>query len=189
MSLPAFQPASRARSGEITIIPSSYQSLGMSTFVMAQPSYGSNNNPGANVGWFVPFTVPEPVTVTKLFWGNGAAVAGNVDAGIFQEDGTRLVSAGTTAQSGTSNLQVVDVTDTRLERGRYYLGLCGDTTGTTQRFLANTSAAGIWQALGVLKDSSCAPPMSTNANPATFEAYDLAWLPLVGLQGFREVGP
>jgi hypothetical protein len=138
---------------------------------------------------FVPFTVPEAVTITKMGWGNGSAVAGNLDIGLFQEDGTLIVAAGSTAQAGTSRIQVVDITDTTIARGRYYIGLTSDTSGITQKVLSLLPTAGIAQALGLLQDSSCAPPFSSSANPATFVAYAQAFIPLVVAQGYRTLGP
>jgi hypothetical protein len=137
---------------------------------------------------FIPFTVPEPCTVYKMGWGNGAAVAGNLDAGIYKPDGTRLVSTGSTAQSGTTTLQVVDVADTFLDRGTYYLCLDSDTSGATQKVMAVLPAAGIAQALGLLQ-MSAALDLATNANPAVFAKYTRAFIPLVVAQAYRTVGP
>lgn len=185
-----FRPAYRASSVEVSVSAWSPLSIGPSLYVMGYTSPTTQNSPAANVGYFIPLALPYPVTVTKLWWVNGGAVAGNVDMGIFAEDGTRLVSAGTTAQVGTTNVQSVDVTDTTLGRGRYYMGLCSDTSGTTQRFGAIVPAVlGNAQALGLLEDASCAPPMSTNANPATFAAYTRLWIPHIGFQATRVLGP
>lgn len=184
-----YSPPLLARPDAVTITPWSYQSIADAAYTTGQFLPTANNYVAANVGVFVPFTIPEPVLFTKLFWGNGTAVTGNLDVGLFGEDGTLLVAAGTTAQAGTSTLQVVDVTDTLLARGRYYFGLTSDTSAVGQKVLAAVPAAGIAQALGCLEDAACAPPFSTNANPATFAAYTRAFIPLVGAQGFRTVGP
>lgn len=189
MDVRGYMPPNLARPGEITITPWSVQSLGVPLFVTATTNPSSQNYVAANVGVFVPFTIPEACTFTKMFWCNGSAAAGNLDVGLFQEDGTLIVSSGTTAQSGTSNLQPVDITDTTLPRGLYYLGLCSDTSGVTQKVLAVLPSAGVLQGLGLLEDAACAPPFSTNANPATFAAYSRAFIPLVGVQGYRTVGP
>ena len=183
-----FQPPMLARPGEITITPWSYQSIGTELRMTAQ-SPSEQNYVTANRVVFVPFRVPEAVTVTKMFWGNGSAVAGNLDAGIYDEVGTRLVSTGSTLQAGTARLQVVDVTDTTLARGVYYLAMLSDTSGATQKVLAALPAAGIPQSLGLLQQASVTLPLATNASPATFAKYASAFVPLVGLQGYRTVGP
>ena len=60
----------------------------------------------------------------------------NIDCGIYTintSGGTirRLCSTGATAQSGTSSIQVANVTTvTRLEAGTYYMAICNSSTGT-----------------------------------------------------------
>jgi len=175
------------RAGAVTVTPWSITSVG---YFLAGTAAASNNYIAVNTGVFIPFGLSEPCTFTKVFWGNGTAVAGNIDAGLFNEDGSLIVAAGSTVQTTTGTLQVVDITDTTLARGRYYLGITSDTSGITQKVLATTGqVAGVCQALGLLQDTSCAPPFSTSANPATFVAYNLAFIPLVGAQGYRTLGP
>ncbi len=185
---PFYAPPSLGRPGEVVISPWSYQSLGVPLTVL-NIFDSSQNYVAVNVGVFVPFTIPEAVTFTKLGWGNGSAVAGNLDVGLFAEDGTMIVAAGITAQLNTTTLQVVDITDTTLARGRYYLGLTSDTSGITQKVRASLPVAGILQALGLLQDSAAAPPFSTSCNPATFVAYAQAFIPVVVAQGYRTLGP
>ena len=55
--------------------------------------------PSADTAIFVPFVAPERLIVAQLFAQNGAAVSGNVDVGIYSEDGALIVSAGSTAQA------------------------------------------------------------------------------------------
>jgi len=184
-----YTPPMPGRSGEVCITPWSYQSLGVPLAATGQSAPVSANWIAVSVGVFVPFTVPESFTATKMFWQNGTAVAGNIDVGIFLEDGTRVVSAGSTAQATISVIQTVDITDTVLARGRYYMGMTSDTSGITQKVYALAGAAGIYQSMGMLKDTACAPPLSTSANPATFVAYDLAFIPTFGVQGYRTAGP
>jgi hypothetical protein len=117
-------------------------------------------------------------------WGNGAAVAGNLDVAIYKPDGTRLVSAGSTAQSGTTTLQVVDVTDTFLMRGLYYMAMASNTSGATQKVMGATPAAGIMASLGMLQEAASVCP-----SPATWVKCTVPWVPLVMAQGYRTVGP
>lgn len=184
-----YAPPMLARPGAILIHPWSYQSLGVSLYVMGTVPPVSANYIAANVGVFVPFWIPESTTFTKVWWTNGSAVAGNIDCGIFAADGTLIVAAGSTGQLNTTNAQVVDITDTTLARGIYYMGITSDTSGATQKVLASSPAAGIPQSLGLLEDSACAPPFSTSANPATFAAYTRAFIPFFGVQGYRTIGP
>ena len=178
-------PPILARPGEVGITPWSYQSLGVPVSVMGFAAPTSTNYITANLALFVPFWVPEAVPITKLGWMNGAAVAGNIDVGIYDESANRLVSAGSTAQSGTSRLQVVDTTNTMLARGRYYLAMATDTSGATQKVYCVTPAIAVCQALGMLQMATAFPL----PNPATFAKCASAFLPHIYAQGYRTVGP
>src|SRR3972149_4026032 len=79
--------------------------------------------PTANKALYVPFRIGKPVLVKKLFLINGATVSGNVDVGIYDAAGTRLISAGSTAQAGASALQQFDIADTLLGWGLFYMAL------------------------------------------------------------------
>ena len=182
---PLYMPPMLARPGEVTITPWSAQSLGVALFTSGQAPPTSQNFVTANLAVFIPFGVSEAVTITKIFWGNGSTVAGNIDAGIYNPAGTRLVSSGTTLQAGTQSAQVVDVTDTALPRGIYYLALASDTSGATQKVYAVVPAAGIPQSLGLLQMAAAFVLPSS----ATFAAYTSAFIPLVGAQGYRTFGP
>jgi hypothetical protein len=84
---------------------------------------------------YIPVRVKRRVVVRKLGIANGATASGNLDLGLYDAIGTRLVSAGSTAQSGTTTEQVIDITDTIIGPGLYYLAACMDgTTGTTARY-------------------------------------------------------
>lgn len=97
--------------------------------------------PAANRAIAYPFVLTNTATVLKMWVHNGATVNGNFDIGIYDEDWVRKVSSGSTAQAGTSVLQEVDVANTALSAGRYYMALCFDgTTATTQ---ASSISAGL----------------------------------------------
>lgn len=89
----------------------------------------------SNRAHFVPIALPAPVRAKRLFWLNGSSVSGNADIAIYSHAGSRIVSAGTTAQSGASVLQFIDIADTELPAGNYYLALSADNnTGTFATF-------------------------------------------------------
>ena len=188
MEMPLYAPPMLSRPGEVMSTPWSYQSLGVPLWSSGQVTLSSVNWVTANLAIFVPFRVPEAVTFTKLFWLLGSAVAGNIDAGIYDTAGVRLVSTGSTAVGSTSRPQAVDITDLTLARGTYYLALASDTAGATNKLIGVAPAAGILQALGLLQQAA-AFPLATNANPATFAAYSTANVPMVGAQGYRALGP
>jgi hypothetical protein len=98
--------------------------------------------PTANTAFFMPFAVPLPVVAQQLFLVNGGAVSGNFDVGIYDAQGTRLVSLGSTAQSGTTALQAAAIASLQLAPGLYYLGLALDnTTGAVLGHISNAGRA------------------------------------------------
>ena len=130
--------------GSMVIHPFSPNSIGQkivgqqTTFATGLADGASAVWPAANDALFIPFSLSEPVLVKRLGWTNGATVAGNVDCGIYDTAGVRLLSTGTTAQSGTSAIQSVDVTDTQLGPGLFYMALASDSaTATFNRYIAS----------------------------------------------------
>lgn len=181
-----YHPLPAQRPGEVVVSPWSMQSIGVPMYTGGSLTIAAAAWPAIGLVIYVPFSVPEPVLVTKLWWGVGAA-AGNLDCGLYQEDGTLIVSTGTTAAAGSAAVQSVDITDTLLARGAYYMALVADTT-TTLTIERSAPAAGILQSYGLLEQASVTLPLATNASPATFAKYTRAYVPLFGLQGYRTVG-
>lgn len=107
----------------------------------------------ANLARYVSFGLAEPVTVKQAFWENGTAVAGNVAVAIHDFSTlASLVTTGAVAQSGTSAIQVADVTDTLLGPGRYWLAFASNN-GTAAFIRANPIAQNL-HAIGVFEESS-----------------------------------
>jgi hypothetical protein len=93
--------------------------------------------PTANLAFFFPFAVNGLAVVNKVGWVNGSTVSGNVDAGIYRPDGTRIVSLGSTAQTPINVLQTATLTETTLTSGVYFFALvCDNTTAIFARFSA-----------------------------------------------------
>ena len=114
----------------------------------------------ANAAFFFPFTIDVPTTIVQMSWANGATVSGNVDIGIYNSEGTLLVSSGSTAQSGVSANQTVNTTDTLLSPGKwFYLALAVDNTTAT--LLGVALSAAFNQAMGVLSMASAFPLPAT----------------------------
>lgn len=101
-----------------------------SSIIQLGPS-SSTAWPAANLAIFVPVRVPVPVTVYKMVVAAGSTASGNFDVGIYDIGGNKLVSSGSTAKS-SSNEQVLDVTDTYLGEGIYYMALSASNTGNYQ---------------------------------------------------------
>lgn len=138
---------------------------------------GSATWPTANLAILFPIRVPVQQPVSQIFWLNGAAVSGNVDAGIYTMDGTRIYSTGSTAQSGISSIQTVSFTEITLGPASYYLALSvNNTTATIQRITA-TLGAFVPQVIGLAEvASSFALPATLTLASATNN-----YIPAVGI--------
>jgi hypothetical protein len=134
--------------------------------------------PSTNLAIFVPFRISQPISANLLWVANGAAVSGNVDVGIYDVAGTRLVSSGSTAQAGVSVIQTFNIADTWLGAGLFYLAMAmNNTTGTTLRTALSATFA--------LKIYGCAEQASAFALPATatFATSTQNYVPYFGLTG------
>jgi len=83
--------------------------------------------PGANIAIFVPVLVASPLVVYKLVAGGGVTTAGNFDIGIYDALGNKIVSSGATAKTASVE-HVVDIADTPIGPGLYYLAMSADGT-------------------------------------------------------------
>lgn len=122
----------------------------------------------ANLALYVPFWIWTPTTV-KIGWTrNGATATGNIDIGIYTRDGVRIVSMGSTAQSGTSTLQTFNITDTLLMPGPYFMALATNS-GSTTLGMSNAFTAPQQKLLGIYEQASAfpLPATATFATPAT----------------------
>lgn len=156
------------------IYPSAMEMLGTTSGLFA-PS--SNPYPLANRAYYLPFHLDQPIIVTKLWWINGTTASGNVDIGIYDSAFTRIVSAGSTPQVGTSVIQSVDITDTLIGPGDFYIAISMDNiTGT---IFALSSSGGIprGQAMGTLIQAS-AFPLPANGNPVAAVSAIVIWIGL-----------
>jgi hypothetical protein len=91
----------------------------------------------ANDAVYAALLLPAACVVRRLWWANGATVSAsyNVDVGIYAASaygpGARLVSTGSTAQGTASEVQFVNVTDTALAPGLYWLALACSSASAT----------------------------------------------------------
>jgi len=110
-----------------------------------------------------PVRILSPTLITKLWIANGTTAAGNLDVGIYDARGTLVVSSGSTAQSGTSTMQVLDITDTRLGLGDYYV--CAVMDGVTGTSLsigwAGNFTQGVFQGVVIMDSAFPLPAIAT----------------------------
>lgn len=131
--------------------------------------------PSSNLAVYVPVEIYRTITIVKMAVNNGTAVSGNIDVGIYDYAGGKVVTKGSTAQSGTSAIQIFDITDTTLYPGLYYMAVALDnTTGTLMGYTGGVApeigAHGVYQ-----QASAFALPTTS----ATFAAYAQTSLPLI----------
>lgn len=166
----------------VTIQPHSMESVGRQMRTAggaagALSSAASTVYPTTNLALFVPFSIEVPITVAKMFSYNGATASGNIDVGIYDEKGTKIVSSGSTAQAGTSVIQEFDVTDTILGAGLFYLAVAMDnTTGTL--FANVLTTAYTWSVLGMAQMATAFALPAT----ATLVTCAQGYLPIIGLK-------
>lgn len=135
----------------VVISSATPQSLGEAMCSIGQATSGAAW-PAANRAYYIPVSIFSVVTIVKMFVINGGTASGNIDVGIYDSGGARLVSSGTTAQTGTAVVQEFNITDTILRPGLYYLACAMDNnTGTLEIW---NPAAGIIRAFGICEQSS-----------------------------------
>ncbi len=122
--------------------------------------------------------ISMPFLAVKMMIYNGGTVSGNVDVGVYTSEGTKVVTSGTTAHTGTSTTQIFDITDTLLNPGLYYLACAFDNNTALiahsgNLAINNARTVGIRQA-----SSSFVLPTAV-----TFEALASAYVPSIHISG------
>jgi len=134
---------------------------------------------------YVPMKIPHTINVNKVWWTNGSAVAGNIDVGVFTTGGTRMVSSGSTAQSGTNAVQSVDVTDTLLTRGLYFFAI--SCSSTSSRFAGALNCPERILYLTGTRFENSAVPLPSTATFSEFTGTSSLLLPIFGISVRSEV--
>lgn len=135
---------------------------------VTQAFSGSGNGtwPAANRAIYIPFMVEARITVYQIAV-EVAVQSGSLDVGLYDLYGKRLQAAGSTAVA-VAGVQAIDITDTALTPGVYYMGMCVDNN--TASFYRSTAAARALQMAGVQQQAVGAvtlPDPATFANPAS----------------------
>jgi hypothetical protein len=120
--------------------------------------------PTANLRIYVPFAIPWPYPVRRVFWANGSAVSSNMAFAIYSIDGTLIYTTGSVASAGASALQYVTPTEFTLYPGRYYMSLSCDATSVNRLYLATITTIDA-RLRGLLQQASAftAPATMTGA--------------------------
>ena len=132
----------------------------------------------SNNAFYFSFSIPAPITVAKMFIYNGATVAGTIDMGIYTDDYTRIVSSGAITQAGVSALQEFDVTDTWLDKGRYYFAFAQSLNTAT--FFQTAQVGNTENKLFGVMMQSAANPLPAVATPVALTS-SIWGIPILGL--------
>lgn len=120
-------------------------------------SQGCNGNSATTPNWtanriqYIPFYLGAQGTAYQMFCLNGT-VAGNLDMGIYDAAGNRVVNKGSTAMAGASQIQLLDITDTALDPGNYWMAFWGDSGSATFRGLSGGTET--MMALGLMTETN-----------------------------------
>lgn len=152
------------------IIHSMSRWMGNYTLRATQASYGAPGAaawPVANLAIYIPLTIPWYYECKRLFWVNGSTAGGNSDIGIYNEEGTRIISSGTTVNAGAGLPQYVTAT-ILLNPGQYYVGyVMSITTASRVHAFTIASAAKARQA-GYLQETLGANTLPATMTPVAF---------------------
>ena len=144
-------------------------------------SWASANDPVA-----VPFRISEALVVTHLGWRNGSGAGSNHDIGIYDTAWNLLVSSGSTGGSGSSLWQFVDVTDTPIPPGRYYLTyVVNATTANRSRYWNNTSSLVLTTVMGLKETSTDSFPLPSSLSGLMGDPITITRVPIIafGVKG------
>jgi hypothetical protein len=131
--------------------------------------------PSANRALFIPWYVQRPVVVTALQVYVTTSAAGNLDLGVYDANGVRLVSTGSTAVAAVG-VQRVAVSPTSIPAGKHYLAMSCSTTSA--QFLREATQP--WTFLTGVQQMAAAVPLPASA---TFAAPANNYSPLILAHG------
>jgi hypothetical protein len=131
----------------------------------------------ANRAIYVPFRIPMAVLCNQMFTYNGATASNNIDIGLYDHTGKRLVSMGSTAQSGTNAIQLFNIADLWLGPGLFYMAMAMDgATGTVFGSATYNIPDATGLGIAIQETAFALPATATFASPASSNR-----IPMMGL--------
>ena len=125
---------------------------------------------------YVPVRVPERLTVVALGCATNSTGTNNLDIGIYDSAGRKIITTTSTAKVASATIQVVDIADTVIPGpGTFYLAL--NSAGTTDTFYAMDYGAPVPCAWGVRTETLGSVTLPDTATWVTDNA--LSWVPVI----------
>lgn len=134
---------------------------------------GNSIWPTASLAIYLPIEISVFCTITALLIQVSVA-SGNLDVGIYDETGAKLVSSGSTVV-GAAGIQNVNIADTALKPGVYFAAMAVDNI--TASFIRLSITQDMGRSVGCQQQATAFPLPAT----ATFAAFTQAYLPLISL--------
>lgn len=146
-------------------------------FVSGLGAAAATAYPTANMAIYVPFRLRHTVTAKKTWVACQTTGTGNIQIGLYDQTGARLITSGNVAKVAAADELVVDTTDTVLAAGLYYMALVDATTTATYHVFVpaapNAAAYGVrTEAVGSI---------SLPATATWTVNQTLAYIPIMGL--------
>jgi len=117
---------------------------------------------------YMPIFIPTPTILTRVWWANGATTSGGatIEVGLYRDagykPGAKIVS-GSATQGTASQVQFVDVTDTFLLPGLYWIAVTSSSATNTTMFRGTPADASLDAVLRMQEAS--ASPLPATATP------------------------
>lgn len=152
----------------------------MSRLFTSSDAASTSLETGTGRAYYFPISVPTLTFVRRVFWVNGTNTAGanTIEVGVYRDTGAGVpgakVVSGSATQGTASQVQFVDVTDTALTPGLYWIALSASNTNSTTLFAwAGTFAQWPRELIGFQEAS--ANPLPSTATPAERANGNVYW--------------
>ena len=136
-------------------------------------SVGAGTWPSANRAIYTPITIEAPVTAYHMGF-EVVTQSGNVDVGLYDLNGVLLISSGTTAV-GATGFQGINITDTPLNPGIYFMAMAVDNTTASLRRYATAITLGSLSVQGIQDEDTAFVLPAT----ATMSAMGAQYIPML----------
>jgi hypothetical protein len=126
---------------------------------------------------YIPFRVFEETTFKRILFVPSVAT-GNVDIGIYDAFGTKIITTGSFAKP--AGITATVIADTVLTPGLYYMALAHDGTSSFIAYAIGAGLAGKNFWFGIRKQAAAFPLPATAAFADSTDDY----IPLIGIAAF-----